>query len=287
MSEAAFGVLALSTADGASARVCRHGAQVLGWCPRGAERDLLYLSPRSVYADGAAIRGGIPVVFPQFGGFGPLPKHGFARTRAWRLVDRAGTDRIAFECSDDAMTRACWPHAFRARLEVALDADSLATALTVTNTGDATLSFTAALHTYLAVRNIAQACVHGLAGARYLDATQSLREDVEERDAVTFDGEFDRVYPATAHELVLEDAGERITVEREGFADAVVWNPGAEKAAALPDLGDGDWRRFLCIEPAVFAPPVTLAAGARWRGVQRLRHSVFLTKPDALFNLYS
>ncbi len=273
MSETAFEALTLRTADGASARVCRHGAQVLGWRPCGAERDLLYLSPRSVFAGGAAIRGGIPVVFPQFSGFGPLPKHGFARTRVWRLVERSRGDRIAFECSDDAATRARWPHAFRARLEIAIDADSLATALTVTNMGSAALSFTAALHTYLAVRDLAQVRVRGLAGARYLDATQALHEGFEEREAVTFDGEFDRVYPAVARELVLEDAGERITVMREGFADAVLWNPGAEKAAALSDLGDGDWRRFLCIEPAVFAPPVTLTAGASWHGVQRLRYS--------------
>jgi len=268
-------------ADGASACVCRHGAQVLGWRPRGADRDLLYLSPRSVQADGAAIRGGIPVVFPQFSGFGPLPKHGFLRNRAWRLGAASGDSRVVFDCTDDAATRACWPHAFHAQLEVALSADCLHTALTVTNTDGAPFAFTTALHTYLAVRDIATARVRGLAGARYLDATQALREEVEKRELVSFDGEFDRVYPATAQDLVLEDADECVTVEREGFAGAVVWNPGTERAAALSDLGDGDWRRFLCIEPAVFAPPVTLAPGASWRGVQRLRHSRFAQPPAA------
>lgn len=272
MSEAAFAAYALR-ADGASARVCRHGAQVLGWCPRGAGRDLLYLSPRSVYSDGAAIRGGIPVVFPQFSGFGPLPKHGFLRNRAWRLVEAADRARIAFECDDDAATRACWPHAFGARLDVSLTEDSLHTALSVTNTGRVSFVFTAALHTYLAVREIAAVRVRGLAGARYLDATQALREDVERREAVTFDGEFDRVFPAAASMLVLEDGNSCVTVEREGFGDAIVWNPGAAKGATLSDLGAGDWRRFLCIEPAVFAPPVTLTAGASWRGVQTLRYS--------------
>jgi len=273
VSETAFEALTLRAPDGAQARVCRHGAQVLGWQPRGAERDLLFLSARSVYADGAAIRGGIPVVFPQFSGFGPLPKHGFARTRAWRAAAASGPDHAAFELSDDAATRALWPASFHARIDVELGADTLLTALRVTNTGAAPLSFTAALHTYLGVRDIGAVRVRGLAGSAYLDATRGLLADVETRETIAFDGEFDRVYPALAGELVLEDGSERVTVERLGFADAVVWNPGAEKGAALSDLERDDYRRFLCMEPAVFDPPITLAPGASWRGAQTLRYS--------------
>lgn len=273
MSEMAFEVLTLSTADGAAATVCRHGAQVLGWRPRGAVRDLIYLSPRSIYADGAAIRGGIPVVFPQFSTFGPLTKHGLVRTRAWQIIEASMPDRIALESRDDDATRAVWPHAYHLRLDVALEAASLSTTLTVTNTGHTPLSFTAALHTYLAVQDVAAVRVRGLAGARGLDATDALREAVEAREAITFDGEFDRVYPAFPGDLVLEEGDAQVSLVREGFPDVVVWNPGAVKAAALSDLGTGDWRRFLCIEPAVFAPPVTLAAGANWRGMQRLRYA--------------
>ena len=59
-------------------------------------------------------------------------------------------------------------------------------------------------------------------------------------------------------------------VESEGFRDAVVWNPGRERAAALHDLEPGDERRFVCIESAVIQTPVTLAAGRAWTGTQTL-----------------
>jgi D-hexose-6-phosphate mutarotase len=37
--------------------------------------------------DGSApIRGGIPLIWPQFGQAGPFPPHGFVRTHPWTLV---------------------------------------------------------------------------------------------------------------------------------------------------------------------------------------------------------
>jgi glucose-6-phosphate 1-epimerase len=55
-----------------------------------------------------------------------------------------------------------------------------------------------------------------------------------------------------------------------GFADAVLWNPGAERASTLGDLEAGGWLRMLCVEAAVIGKPVTLAPGERWTGQQRL-----------------
>ena len=53
--------------------------------PAGGE-DWLYLSPQADYSPGASIRGGVPVVFPQFSGMGPLPKHGLVRTMTWEYT---------------------------------------------------------------------------------------------------------------------------------------------------------------------------------------------------------
>jgi glucose-6-phosphate 1-epimerase len=50
----------------------------------------------------------------------------------------------------------------------------------------------------------------------------------------------------------------------------VVWNPGAADAAALPDMEDAEYQRFVCIEPAMLGP-TTLDAGAVWRGAYLLR----------------
>ena len=56
--------------DGASALVALHGAHLLSWIPAdGCER--LFLSERARYDAGAAIRGGVPVIFPHFAARGP------------------------------------------------------------------------------------------------------------------------------------------------------------------------------------------------------------------------
>jgi glucose-6-phosphate 1-epimerase len=63
-----------------------HGGQVLEWTPVGSEVSRLWLSPDWRCGPGAAIRGGVPVVFPQFSDRGPLPKHGIARDREWEAL---------------------------------------------------------------------------------------------------------------------------------------------------------------------------------------------------------
>ena len=104
--------------NGDSALVSLHGAHVLSWVSSGRER--LYLSPRSVFDGQAAIRGGIPVCFPQFNQRGPLPKHGFARNLGWRPApaskegDRQSS--VCLELTDSETTRAWWPVRFAAQL---------------------------------------------------------------------------------------------------------------------------------------------------------------------------
>ena len=49
-------------------------------------QELIFVSKKAVYKPPKAIRGGVPVCFPQFGGFGPLQQHGFARNTAFEVV---------------------------------------------------------------------------------------------------------------------------------------------------------------------------------------------------------
>jgi glucose-6-phosphate 1-epimerase len=69
--------------------------------------------------------------------------------------------------------------------------------------------------------------------------------------------------------ITLHSGSGATQLEQRGFTDAVVWNPGAANAAALPDLEDDEYQRFVCIEPAVIEP-VTLAGGDSWRGDYRI-----------------
>lgn len=260
--------LELESADGARARICSHGAHLCSWTPaRGGER--LYLSGRAAFDPGAAIRGGVPVIFPQFAGEGPLPKHGFARTAAWRL-ESAGPGGARFRLSDTAATRALWPHAFAAELSVALEAQTLRVSLAVENRGGDAFSFTAALHTYLRVDDIAGVELLGLNGLRYRDTASGGREVRETAERLRIEGEVDRIYFDAPPLLELREPGRRLRVESQGFADAVVWNPGAIKGAALADLDPDGYRRFVCIEAAAIGRPLQLAPGQRWTGTQTL-----------------
>ncbi|MGH8445657.1 MAG: D-hexose-6-phosphate mutarotase [Solimonas sp.] len=271
--EPPFPTTGLRAADGAAAAICTHGAHLCSWIPRrGGER--LYLSAKSQAGPGQAIRGGVPLIFPQFAAEGPLPKHGFARSQAW--IPAAGGRRddgrayAAYTLRDSAASRAVWPHAFQAELQVELHGDEIEIALSVVNLGSEIAAFTAALHTYLRVTDIAQVRVHGLKGLHYRDSANGNAARIEEADAVAIAGEVDRIYFHAPPQVELRDGDTRLQVHSRNFADLVVWNPGPEKAAALADLDAEGWRQMLCIEAATIAHPVRLAAGARWQAAQRL-----------------
>src|SRR5689334_8674001 len=88
--------LTVGPADGPRLTFVPHGGQVLGWVPAGSEVSRVWLSPTYVCGPGAAIRGGVPVIFPQFSDRGPLPKHGVARDRAWEPVACGASEDSAF-----------------------------------------------------------------------------------------------------------------------------------------------------------------------------------------------
>lgn len=64
---------------------------MLSWTPSTEER--LHLSPAACLDGTHPIRGGIPVVFPQFGLWGLGRKHGFARNLRWIVTNQ--NDSIA------------------------------------------------------------------------------------------------------------------------------------------------------------------------------------------------
>jgi glucose-6-phosphate 1-epimerase len=257
---------------GDSCTVALHGAQVLSWrTADGVER--LYLSPRAHFDGRSAIRGGVPVCWPQFNLRGPLPKHGFVRNLAWRvdsMTEDAGRAVAVFELHDDAATRAIWPHSFQARLVVTLSPGALRIALAIDNTGDAPWPFTAALHTYLRVDEVTAIRLEGLAGAGRWDSVRDERA-VETAAVPHFGDEFDCVYMAPVEPLrLLQSAGAIEISQSPNCTETVVWNPGPALSARIDDLPDDGWRHMLCVEAARIDEPVLLAPGAQWQGWQQL-----------------
>jgi glucose-6-phosphate 1-epimerase len=263
-------LIVLVTSAGDRAVAGLEGGHLLSWQTAAGEQ--LYLSPWSQPAPGRAVRGGVPVCFPQFSDRGPLQKHGFARVNPWALVEKSA-DAMRLRL-DPKCTPANWPYAFQLELDVRLGPGSLELRLDATNEGPAPFEFTAALHTYLAVPDVRLARVEGLQGCWYEDALDGNRLKQETGAAVGFAGELDRVYrqvPATLH---LEAPGApRRRIVQTGFTDTVVWNPGPAKAARLGDMPPEDWLRMVCIEAAAAATPVRLEPGQAWSGSQRLELS--------------
>ncbi|XHS79173.1 D-hexose-6-phosphate mutarotase [Burkholderiaceae bacterium UC74_6] len=268
----------LISPDGARAIVALHGAHLLSWIPAGATEQL-YVSPKTAYASGQAIRGGVPVCFPQFAERGPLPKHGFARTRPWQLVsaERSEFDALAvLRLTDDAATRLVWPHAFEAELSVLVHGRTLQIELAVENKdaeGSEPFDFTAALHTYLAINDIDEASVAGLSGLQYFDAVDKT-EKQQRVELLLPSGELDRIYYQASQPLELREQGistqRQLQISQQGFEDAVTWNPGAARCATLADMPEDGWRKMLCIEAATIRHPVRLAPGESWVGMQSL-----------------
>jgi glucose-6-phosphate 1-epimerase len=261
----------LALPQGDTLRVMLHGAQVLSWVSGGQER--LYLSPKSTMDGQAAMRGGVPVCFPQFNQRGPqaerLPKHGFVRNLPWQAdapVLSADSAQLCLHLQDNDRTRAWWPQAFALQLHITLRPGALRISLKVHNTDAQPLAFSGALHTYLAVPDVTRAQLQGLGGQAEWDAVANTHASAA--DTLQFEAEFDRVYAASAQALRLND---QLHIEQSAsWSNTVVWNPAQDLCQRLVDMPEDGWRHMLCVEAAQVFEPITLPAGERWEGWQQL-----------------
>lgn len=250
-----------------------HGAHVASWIPAGADRDVLWLSEKSHWAAGKPIRGGVPVCFPWFGprkDDPAAPAHGFARLKEWSLESTEllpeGAARVTLLLQSDDDTRRSWPHDFTLRMHASFG-KVLELRLELTNTGSTPLTAEEALHTYFAVADARALTIRGLAGARYIDKVDGLKEKTQD-DVIRITAETDRVYTNTTSEVIIEDppapgaTGRHIHIGKTGSADTVVWNPWIAKAKAMADFGDDEWPGMLCVETCnVMANALRLTPG--------------------------
>jgi glucose-6-phosphate 1-epimerase len=260
-----------SLPQGDSVFVAQQGAQVLSWQTGGRQR--LYLSPSSVCNGTTAIRGGIPVCFPQFNQRGSLPKHGFARNMAWRLINEQSQEhQKIFELSDNAQTQALWPFQFKAQLNVSLGVQSLKIQLNVQNLGHQTLGFTGALHTYFAVNHIDQVRLLGQENQAEWDAVNDTHQKC--LGQLTFKTEFDRVYDvATKNQptWVLHDGNEQLHISQsDSWGQSVVWNPGSEKCSQINDMPADGHLHMLCVEAARVTSSIQVPPSQQWEAWQQL-----------------
>lgn len=264
--------LHLETDSGAQTDIFLQGAHVARWQPAGATHNRLFMSEASHFASGVAIRGGVPVIFPQFAGRGPLPKHGFARTSEWQLLSHGQLDehtaQAVFTLNTSDHSRAQWPYNFAVNYIVTLQSHQLDMQLKVVNTGTRPLSFTAALHTYFQVGDVRETRLHGLQGSRW--ETPDGGFETETQDVLTVRQPIDRIFHQTPASLTLESPAQRTEIRAEGFEDTVVWNPWADASAAMDDMTDDGYEQMLCVEAAAAIEPISLTSNESWSGRQTL-----------------
>lgn len=258
---------------GAEAVVALHGGHVLSYVPHGG-RDLLWLSKFSYFAPGKPIRGGIPVCWPWFGAHPEdpaLPAHGFARLQEWEVqrttVLASGAAQLSLRLPERPEFSRGWPHRFTLELVVTMS-DRLEVELIAGNPGPAPYSFTAALHNYFTVGEIATTTVTGLDGVAYLDTVGGADRGELQHGPIQFTAETDRIYFNTDSPCFIHDPalGRTIRVAKSGSRTTVVWNPWIAKSARMPDFGDAEYLGMLCVETAnARADTIVLAPGQSHR----------------------
>ncbi|XP_072990504.1 putative glucose-6-phosphate 1-epimerase [Typha latifolia] len=263
---------------GSSAEVYLYGGHVTSWKNDHGE-ELLFVSNKAIFKPPKAIRGGIPICFPQFSNLGNLEPHGFARNRIWSIdndpppfptttSNRAYVDLILKPSEEDFKI---WPHRYEFRLRVILGPGGdlmLISRIRNTNTDGKPFSFTFAYHTYFSVSDISEVRVEGLETLDYLDNLQDRARFTEQGDAIVFESEFDKVYLSTPAKIAIIDHEKKRTfvLRKEGLPDAVVWNPWDKKAKAMTDFGDDEYKYMVCVEAAAIEKPITLKPGEEWKG---------------------
>lgn len=235
------------------------GAHVTAWQPVN-EQPVLFLSEKSAFAPGKAIRGGIPIIFPWFGSRTATtesprtdgPSHGFARAQPWRLdfgAYAADELHLSLSLEPTDLSRSLGFDKFLLAYQITFGHE-LRLRLSVANDSDKPLRIEEALHTYLRVSDVEQAKVHGLFETEYLDKNDNFARKTQTEPVLTLTGPTDRPYLNTTSPTVVDDRPlhRRITVTKGNSNTTVVWNPWSN--AGLADMPEDGWRHMLCVESA-------------------------------------
>jgi glucose-6-phosphate 1-epimerase len=269
---------AIST-PAAEADLSLQGAHLAHWTPRG-QRPVLFLSPKSLFAAGKAIRGGVPIIFPWFGARSdgkPGPAHGFARTSEWTVESTRQREdarvEITLALSGNDATRAFFDAPFRLRFRVTVGAE-LEMELETSNEGEESFTFEEALHTYLAVGDVEKASVFGLENTVFIDKTDGFKRKTQGSEPLRIAKETDQVHLGTQAACTVWDPAwnRRIVIEKSGSESTVIWNPWVDKSKGMSDMTADGWKQMLCVETANAADnAVLLLPGASHRLAARIR----------------
>ncbi|KAG8193913.1 hypothetical protein JTE90_011468 [Oedothorax gibbosus] len=259
--------------NNSSATVHLFGATLTSWKPNGCEA--LFVSKNSHFDNKNPIRGGVPVIFPQFGPWENGPQHGFARRTLWSVKhgeNDPGKVTLVLEESEDSLK--IWNYRFKFEYTLSLVSDSeLKMDAVITNRDENEFSFTFLLHTYFSVPDIEKCGIVGLKGCSYVDKVKNGAKSVEENDEIKISEFTDRVYLSTPNVNKISHASQdrEITIEKCNLPDTVVWNPWIDNAKKMADFGDDEYKQMVCVEAGYVGKPYDLISGDSFRASQSLK----------------
>ncbi|WP_392560839.1 D-hexose-6-phosphate mutarotase [Orbus sturtevantii] len=232
------------------AAISLQGAHLLYWHPKQSSRPIIWLSEKTIFKKGTAIRGGIPVCWPWFGKVAE-PAHGFARIVDWQLTscteNEHGVD-ILLSLKDNERTRRYWPHSFELELKLHLGKTCQ---LELAYQGD--FNATGALHSYFGISDISAITVSGL-GDTY-EERLTTRNEPKIVGQMTFDQAVDRIYTHPASISLIKDKDHTIKITHHNHSDVVTWTPW-DGAKNVIDLDDESYHHFVCVETSRINKPI-------------------------------
>lgn len=266
---------------GANCVLKQFGAHILSY-QTSSGKPLIMLSKDAIMDGSAAIRGGIPLCFPQFGQPDKsYPQHGFLRRNKWRIVEGSQFDTddaagisLELELKDVAVARGDGTWGSDTNLNckcvftVKIDGNSMTNTLAMENTGSQAFDFQALLHTYYLVAN-GQALDQNFCNVKGFEGY--LVDDKVSGETCTLGSDpvtipeiiIDRVYTPPDGKIDLNltiaaGADNLIELKATGDVDGtkvpvsgVVWNPHKIKAEAMGDFGSDQYNDMICVEPGL------------------------------------
>lgn len=235
--------------------IALQGAQVLEFKTKKGKntRNLLWLSNLNEYQLGTAIRGGIPLCFPWFGGHATelsFPSHGFARNSLWQLNEIVKSKEdghiLTFQLEDSNETRRLWNYPFLLQMVIHCS-DKLQLTFKLTNTGSVPFHYHFAWHSYFPV-DIETASIYGLQNTTYIDQLKQMQKYEQTDDAIRIQSEVDRIYPHTKGSFEIHSQQQSPIYIQSSAKSTVVWNPWINKTQRLKDIENDAWRYFVCLE---------------------------------------
>lgn len=255
------------------------GAHITSWRPRG-KNEVFYLSRKSRF-EADSIRGGVPIIFPKFGGreltqsppLDSMLAHGFARHLPWTVIEASvrkdNSAKIILELSEEKITTGCWPdQKFALRLHITLLEQALHCELSVLNTGASDLIFRGGFHPYFHIGDISSAEITGFHNLQYEDAFHNFTIKSEHEAILRLGEPMNRVYLGAPHTFHIRDTLENISlkISKKNFPEVVLWSPEPNYCLEKADMEAVDYRTFVCLEPAIAASVVSLTPHTEWSG---------------------